>query len=154
MIRQKTGLVPDAYFSGTKLAWLLDTLNLRGRAERGELCFGTVDSFLAWHLVEGRPHVTDATNASRTLLFNIHTQQWDDELLSMLDIPRALLPDVVDTARIVGNLRTRDSRPPNPRGGARGRPACVAVRAGPALKRAWSKQHLWHRLFYAHEHGR
>jgi glycerol kinase len=72
-IRQKTGLVPDAYFSGTKLQWLLDTLHLHERAERGELCFGTVDSFLAWHLVEGRPHVTDATNAGRTMLFNIHT---------------------------------------------------------------------------------
>ena len=68
-IRKKTGLVPDAYFSGTKLAWLLDTLNLHERAEKGELCFGTVDSFLAWHLVEGRPHVTDATNAGRTMLF-------------------------------------------------------------------------------------
>ncbi len=105
-IRQKTGLVPDAYFSGTKLAWLLDQLNLHERAERGELCFGTVDSFLAWHLVEGRPHVTDATNAGRTMLFNIHTQQWDDELLSMLNIPRALLPQVVDTAQVVGHLRT------------------------------------------------
>jgi len=120
MIRQKTGLVPDAYFSATKLAWLLDNLNLRERAARGELCFGTVDSFLAWHLVEGRPHVTDATNAGRTMLFNIHTQQWDDELLGMLDIPRALLPDVVDTAHVVGNLRTE----------ILGRPIPVAALAG------------------------
>lgn len=119
-IRQKTGLVPDAYFSGTKLAWLLDTLNLRGRAARGELCFGTVDSFLAWHLVEGRPHVTDATNAGRTMLYNIHTQTWDDELLQMLDIPRALLPEVVDTARVIGNLRTD----------ILGRPIPVAALAG------------------------
>ena len=95
-IRQKTGLVPDAYFSGTKLAWLLDTLNVYERAGRGELCFGTVDSFLAWNLVDGRPHVTDATNASRTMLFNIHTQAWDDDLLHMLNIPKALLPEVVD----------------------------------------------------------
>ena len=120
MIRQKTGLVPDAYFSGTKLKWLLDTLNLRERAARGELCFGTVDSYLAWHLVEGRPHVTDATNAGRTMLFNIHTQQWDDELLQMLDIPRALLPEVVDTAHIVGNLRSD----------ILGRPIPVAALAG------------------------
>lgn len=104
-IRQKTGLVPDAYFSGTKLAWLLDTLNAYGRAGRGELCFGTVDSFLAWNLVEGRPHVTDATNASRTMLFNIRTQAWDDDLLHMLAIPKALLPEVTDTAQVIGNLR-------------------------------------------------
>ena len=82
-IREKTGLVPDAYFSGTKLQWLLDNLQLRERAQRGELCFGTVDSYLAWHLVKGHPHVTDATNASRTMLFNLHTQSWDDELLQI-----------------------------------------------------------------------
>ena len=104
-IREKTGLVPDAYFSGTKLKWILDELNLRERARRGELCFGTVDSFLAWHLTEGNPHVTDATNAARTMLFNLHTQQWDDELLQMLDIPRAMLPRVVDTAQVIGVLR-------------------------------------------------
>ncbi|HPR78876.1 MAG TPA: glycerol kinase GlpK, partial [Candidatus Limiplasma sp.] len=120
LIRQKTGLVPDAYFSGTKLAWLLDTLHLHERAERGELCFGTVDSFLAWHLVEGRPHVTDATNAGRTMLFNIHTQQWDDELLRMLNIPRALLPEVTDSAQGIGNLRSE----------ILGRPIPVAALAG------------------------
>ena len=103
-IREKTGLIPDAYFSGTKLAWLLDRLDLHERAERGELCFGTVDSFLAWHLVTGRPHVTDATNAGRTILFNLKTQDWDDELLAMLDIPRACLPQVVDTAQVIGTL--------------------------------------------------
>ena len=120
LIRQKTGLVPDAYFSGTKLTWLLDTLHLRERAQRGELCFGTVDSFLAWHLVEGRPHVTDATNAGRTMLFNLHTQAWDDELLALLDIPRQVLPQVVDTAHVVGNLRAE----------ILGRPIPVASLAG------------------------
>ena len=104
-IREKTGLVPDAYFSGTKLKWLLDELNLRERARRGEICFGTADSFLAWHLVEGHPHVTDATNAGRTMLFNLHTQEWDQELLDMLDIPREMLPTVVDTAQVIGTLR-------------------------------------------------
>ncbi|MPM69968.1 Glycerol kinase [bioreactor metagenome] len=104
MIREKTGLVPDAYFSGTKLQWLLDHLNLRERARKGELCFGTVDSYLAWHLVKGHPHVTDATNAGRTMLFNLARQQWDDELLDIMDIPREVLPTVVDTARIVGML--------------------------------------------------
>ena len=120
MIKQKTGLVPDAYFSGTKLKYLLDTLNLHDRAERGELCFGTVDSYLAWNLVEDRPHVTDATNAARTMLFNIHTQQWDDELLEMLGVPRAVLPDVVDTAGVIGSLRPE----------ILGRPIPVAAMAG------------------------
>ena len=119
-IRQKTGLVPDAYFSGTKIAYLLDTLDVYERAGRGELCFGTVDSFLAWNLVEGRPHVTDATNASRTMLFNIHTQQWDDDLLKMLSIPKELLPEVVDTAHVIGNLRAE----------ILGRPIPVASLAG------------------------
>ena len=105
MIREKTGLVPDAYFSGTKLKWILDQLSLHARAKKGELCFGTVDSFLAYNLVEGHPHVTDATNAGRTMLFNLHTQDWDDELLAMLDIPRAMLPRVVDTAEVIGVLR-------------------------------------------------
>lgn len=105
LIREKTGLVPDAYFSGTKIKWILDTMDLHERAKKGELCFGTVDSFLAYHLVEGNPHVTDATNAGRTMLFNLHTQDWDNELLSILSIPRAILPEVVDTAHIIGNLR-------------------------------------------------
>ena len=104
VIREKTGLVPDAYFSGTKLAWLLSRLNLHDRAEKGELCFGTVDSFLAWNLVSGHPHVTDATNAGRTMLFNLATQDWDDELLRLLDIPRACLPKVVDSSGVIGML--------------------------------------------------
>ena len=104
MIREKTGLVPDAYFSGTKLKWLLDYYNLMERAEKGELCFGTVDSFLCWNLLEGRPHVTDATNAGRTMLFNLHTQDWDEDLLKLLGIPRACLPRVVDTAGPIGML--------------------------------------------------
>ena len=120
IIREKTGLIPDAYFSGTKLAWLLDNLHLHERAKRGELCFGTVDSFLAWHLVEGRPHVTDATNASRTMLFNLEKQDWDDELLGMLDIPRACLPRVVDTSGVIGMLDA----------GVLGRPIPLAAMAG------------------------
>ncbi|MCQ2453768.1 MAG: glycerol kinase GlpK [Clostridia bacterium] len=104
LIREKTGLVADAYFSGTKLKWLINHLNCRERAENGNLCFGTIDSFLAWHLVEGHPHVTDATNAGRTMLFNIRTQQWDDDLLKMLHIPAAVLPEVVDSAQVIGML--------------------------------------------------
>ena len=104
MIREKTGLIPDAYFSGTKLKWLLDYYQLREKAERGELCFGTVDSFLCWNLISGRPHVTDATNAGRTMLFNLKTQDWDDELLKLLDIPKGCLPRVVDSAGLIGML--------------------------------------------------
>ena len=103
-IRKVTGLVPDAYFSGTKINWLLDHLNLHERAERGEICFGTVDSFLAWNLVQDHPHVTDATNASRTLLYNIHKHDWDDTLLEALNVPRAMLPRVVDTSGVIGML--------------------------------------------------
>lgn len=103
-VRQKTGLIPDAYFSGTKLQWLLQNLDIRQKAEKGELCFGTVDSYLAFHLVKGHPHVTDATNAGRTMLFNLHTQQWDDELLMRMEIPKALLPQVVDTSHVIGML--------------------------------------------------
>jgi len=103
-IRDTTGLTPDAYFSATKLAWLLDKLDLHERAQAGELCFGTVDTWLAWNMVQGHPHVTDVSNASRTMLFNIHTMDWDDTLLRALNIPRAVLPRVVDTAGVVGEL--------------------------------------------------
>ena len=105
VIRDRTGLVPDAYFSGTKLQWLLDRIpGARARAKRGELCFGTVDSFLAWRLTGGRAHVTDATNAARTMLFNIHDQRWDELMLQAMDIPPQLLPEVVDSSRVVGML--------------------------------------------------
>jgi glycerol kinase len=98
--------VLDAYFSGTKLAWLLDSVpGARDRAERGELAFGTVDSWLAWRLTGGAAHVTDASNASRTLLFNIHDLDWDDELLAILGIPRAILPRVAQAGEIVGHTR-------------------------------------------------
>ena len=103
-IRETTGLVPDAYFSGSKLSWLLDKLDLHERAEKGELCFGTVDCYLAWNLVQGRPHVTDATNASRTMLYDIHRNEWDDKLLAALNIPRAVLPKVVDSSGVIGML--------------------------------------------------
>jgi glycerol kinase len=104
LIQEKTGLVLDAYFSGTKLAWLLDnTPGARTRAERGELAFGTVDSWLVWNLTKGQTHVTDPSNASRTLLFNLHTLAWDDELLALLRIPRSVLPTVVPSSGIVAH---------------------------------------------------
>ena len=96
-VTARTGLLLDPYFSGTKVAWILDNVpGARARAERGELAFGTVDSYLLWRLTGGAVHATDATNASRTLLFNIHDGAWDDELLRLLDIPRSLLPEVRD----------------------------------------------------------
>ena len=104
MIREKTGLKPDAYFSATKIRWILDECGLQEKAENGDLCFGTVDSYLCWHMIQGHPHVTDATNASRTMLFNIRTQEWDEELLKLFRIPRALLPQVIDSAQYIGNL--------------------------------------------------
>jgi len=103
--RARSGLMLDPYFSGSKLAWLLAQVpGARARAVAGELAFGTIDSWLAWKLTGGRQHVTDASNASRTLLFNLHTGDWDDELLQRLDIPRALLPRVVDAAGVVGEI--------------------------------------------------
>ena len=106
LIQQKTGLVLDAYFSATKLAWLLDNIpGARARADKGELAFGTMDAWLIWNLTGGHRggvHVTDASNASRTLLFNIHTMQWDDELLALFNIPSSVLPKVVASSGVVG----------------------------------------------------
>jgi glycerol kinase len=100
---EKTGLILDAYFSGTKIKWILDQdPELRTAAENGELAFGTVDSWLIWNLTDGKVHVTDVTNASRTLLFNIHTLDWDEELLTTLEVPKALLPKVVSSSEEVG----------------------------------------------------
>ena len=104
LIQQKTGLVLDAYFSGTKLKWLLDNVpGARARAEKGELAFGTIDAWLIWNLTGGKTHATDPSNASRTLLFNIHTNAWDDELLTLLNIPRAVLPEVRPSSGAFGN---------------------------------------------------
>ena len=102
-IREKTGLVPDAYFSGSKIKWLLDNVpGAQARAERGELLFGTIDSWLIWKLTGGAVHVTDQTNASRTMLYNIHTLEWDDELLAMLNIPHSMLPEVKPSSCVYG----------------------------------------------------
>jgi len=106
-IQQKTGLVIDAYFSGTKIAWILDNVpNARDRAQRGELAFGTVDSWLAYKLTSGRLHITDVSNASRTMLYNIHERDWDDELLQALRVPRDMLPDVRASSEVYGEIST------------------------------------------------
>ena len=102
-VTEKTGLLLDPYFSGTKIAWLLDNVpGARARAERGELAFGTIDTWLIWQLTGGRVHATDVSNASRTLLLNLHTLDWDDELLQLLKVPRALLPRLVPSSDVVG----------------------------------------------------
>ncbi len=105
-VRETTGLLLDPYFSGTKIKWILDNVaGVRERAEKGELLFGTIDTWLVWKLTEGKVHVTDPTNASRTLLFNIHTQEWDCKLLEALNIPRSLLPEVKPSCAVYGTTR-------------------------------------------------
>ncbi len=101
-IKKKTGLVVDAYFSGTKVHWILENIpGAMKRAQAGELCFGTIDSWLIWNLTGGKVHCTDVTNASRTMLFNIHTLQWDQEILDILHIPRSMLPEVVSSSGVI-----------------------------------------------------
>lgn len=103
LIQTKTGLILDAYFSATKLRWLLDSIpDARARAERGELAFGTIDTWLVWNLTAGKVHATDPSNASRTMLFNLHSLDWDDELLALFNIPRALMPKVVPSSGVLG----------------------------------------------------
>lgn len=103
MIRAKTGLLPDAYFSGTKIKWILDNVpGVRKKAEKGEILAGTIDTWLMWKLSGGKVHATDYTNASRTMIFNIHTLEWDKELLQLLDIPASILPEVKDSSYIYG----------------------------------------------------
>ena len=119
--RAKTGLVIDAYFSGTKLRWLLDHVpGARERAERGELLFGTVETWLIWKLTRGRVHVTDYSNAARTMMFNINTLEWDEEILAELDIPRAMLPAVKPSSCVYGEADPRFFGGPIPIGGAAG----------------------------------
>ena len=150
LFARKTGLVLDAYFSGTKLKWLLDNVSgARTRAARGELAFGTIDSWLVWQLTGGRVHCTDPSNASRTLLFDIHTGAWDDELLALLDVPRV----AAATGRPV-EWRLRkcaDRRRGHSHRRYRGRPAGRAVRAG-LPQAGHGQEHLRHRMLPADEH--
>ncbi len=105
LVRERTGLVIDAYFSGTKIKWLLDNVpGARAMAEQGELAFGTVDSWLLWNLTEGKVHATDVTNAARTMLFNINTLEWDDDLLELLEVPRAIMPEVLPSSGHFGTV--------------------------------------------------
>ncbi|WP_028547494.1 glycerol kinase GlpK [Paenibacillus sp. UNC451MF] len=120
-IREKTGLVLDAYFSGTKLKWILDSNpDIREKAQRGEALFGTIDSWLIWKLTEGRKHVTDVSNASRTMLLNIHTVQWDEDILQEFDIPAAMLPEVRSSSEVYGHTSLLSKEVSIPIAGAAG----------------------------------
>ena len=121
MFREKTGLVLDAYFSGTKLHWILENVpHARERAEAGQLLFGTIDSWIIWKLTGGKVHVTDYSNASRTMLFNINTLEWDDDILAQLDIPKCMLPKAVPSSSIFGETSAEFFGCPIPIGGAAG----------------------------------
>lgn len=110
LIREKTGLEVDAYFSASKINWILENVpNARARAENGELCFGTIDSWLVWKLTNGEKHLTDVSNASRTMLFNIETLEWGEQLLKIFDVPRQILPDVYSSSEIYGEVKTPDA---------------------------------------------
>ena len=125
-IREKTGLVPDAYFSGSKIKWLLDNVpGARERAEAGELAFGTIDSWLIWNLTGGKVHVTDQTNASRTMLYNIHELKWDEELLELLAVPASLLPEVKPSSCVYGESLPSLYGGPIPIAGAAGDQQCA-----------------------------
>ena len=156
MIRERTGLVIDAYFSATKLKWMLDQVpGARARSERGELAFGTVDSWLVWKLTGGKLHITDSTNASRTLLFNIHTGEWDPELLRLFDIPASILPEVRASSEVYGptasimapgSVGRSDRRHRGRSAGGLIRPVCTQ----PGMV----KNTVRHRLFSAHAYWR
>ncbi len=148
----RTGLVLDPYFSGTKIAHLLDEHDLHARAARGEILAGTIDSFLLWRLTGGKVHATDASNASRTLLFDIHKLDWDDELLEILRVPRAMLPEVRDSSGDFGHTEESPVRSADPDRRHRGRPAGCDLRAG-LLRARNVQEHLRHRLLHPDEHG-
>ena len=150
--RGKTGLVIDAYFSGTKLRWILENVpGVRARAERGELLFGTVETWLIWKLTGGKAHVTDYSNASRTMLFNINTLRWDDEILAELDIPKCMLPEVEAQQLHLRRGAGAVFRRAHPHRGGGRRPAGGAVRPD-LLPARRGQKHLRHRLFHADEY--
>ena len=154
LFQKKTGLVVDAYFSGTKIKHLLDShKGLRARARNGEILAGTIDCFLLWRLTGGRVHATDVSNASRTLLFDIHRLDWDPELLDILDVPRAMLPEVKPSSGVFGETDPELFGSPIPIAGCRRRSAGRDLRAG-LLQAGHGEEHLRHRLLPAHEHRR
>ena len=143
LFQQRTGLVIDPYFAGTKIRWLLDHVpGARASAERGELAFGTVDTWLLWQLTGGRVHATDVTNASRTLLFDLHRRQWDEELLALLKVPRAILPEVRSTSEVYGETYAEIFGAPVADRSPGRRPAWGHLRAGRRGARAWLRTRM------------
>lgn len=149
----KTGLVIDPYFSATKIKWILDHVEgSRERAERGELLFGTVDTWLIWKLTNGAVHVTDFTNASRTMLFDIEKLEWDEKLLQALDIPRAMLPEVRSSSEVYGYTHTISGQEVGiPIAGIAGDQQAALF--GQMCVEPGQAKYLWHRLLSTHEHG-
>ena len=149
-IKEKTGLIIDSYFSATKIKWILDNVDgARKKAEAGQLCAGTVDSWLAWKLSDGELHITDVSNASRTMLFNISTLEWDQELLGLFDIPAQILPEVRSSSEMYGRAKTFDSE------------ITISSIIGDqqsalfgqlCIKAGMAKKHLWHWCFFNDEH--
>ena len=142
MFQKKTGLVIDAYFSGTKVKWILDHVEgARERAKRGELLFGTVETWLIWKLTKGAVHVTDYSNASRTMLFNINTLEWDDEILEELDIPKCMLPQAKPSSAVYGEADP-------------GRRSAGSAVWTDLFRRGRGEEHVRNRMFPADEHRR
>ena len=150
--RKKTGLVIDAYFSATKLKWLLDNVpGARERAERGELLFGTVETWLIWKLTQGQVHVTDYSNASRTMMFNINTLKWDDEILKELDIPKSMLPKPMPSSCVYGEVNPVFFGGPIPIAGAAGDQQ-AALFGQTCFRAGEAKKYIRYRMFSADEH--
>ena len=162
--RTKTGLPLATYFSGPKIKWILDNVpDARAKAENGELLFGNIDTWIIWNLIGREAHITDVTNASRTMLMNLSTLDWDDEILNMLEIPRAILPRIKSSSEIYGHVGARSLSPqfgwggpaPTRHSGSRRpwRSTCRFVRSDLFQCRG-SQEHVWNRLFHVDEHGR
>ena len=152
--REKTGLVIDAYFSATKVKWILDNVpGARERAEKGELLFGTVETWLIWKLTKGAVHVTDYSNASRTMLFNINTLEWDDEILAELDIPKSMLPEAKPSSCIYGEADPAFLGGPIPIAGAAGDQQ-AALFGQTCFTAGEAKKYIWYGMFLIDEHRR
>ena len=153
-IRERTGLVIDAYFSGSKVAWILDNVpGARARAEAGKLAFGTIDSWLVWQLTSDSTHITDVSNASRTMLFNINTLQWDEDLLKVLRVPASMLPEVRPSSAVYGRVSTTLGVGDVPIAGIAGDQQ-AALFGQMCLSPGHDEEHLWHRLLSVAEYRR
>ncbi len=151
---EKTGLIVDSYFSATKIKWILDNVSgAREKAEAGDLVCGTVDSWIIWNFTKGELHITDVTNASRTLLFNIHTMDWDEELLELFTIPKSMLPEVKQSSEVYGHSKTTVFATPIPIAGIGGDQQAALFRAN-VHRPGNGEKHLWYRMFYADEYRR